>query len=126
MDTVSIPVKAKPHDPENKEVKNMDLAIVPPHLLTVWLLGNRTVAFNPTPASAYWRHMRERGVPWMSGPDHEHPELSHHFQPVALYADEAEYTVSKEKITILYMRTLHDVGYIYVFIYPLMLYWGKL
>ena len=108
---MSIPVKAKPHDPESKEVKFIDLAIVPPHLLTAWLMSNRTVIFNRTKSYEYWQHMRRQGVPWMSGPDHDHPELSNHFQPVGLYADEAEYTVSKEKITILYLRILHHIGH---------------
>ena len=105
MDTVSIPVKAKPEDPKCLEEKTTELSIVPPHLLTYWLLGNGLVKFDQTRARKYWEHHRSMKAPWMTGTEAEHPELSEHFQPVALYADEAEYTASKEKITVLFLRS---------------------
>ena len=104
MDCLPIPVKAKPQDPQNTQEKIEQLSIVPPHLLTKWLMDKGYIRFQEAKAREYWRHLRDFQLPWMMGPAHQHPELSSHFQPVALYADEAEYTASKEKITILFFR----------------------
>ena len=111
MERIPIPIKAKPHDRANTEEKIEQLSIVPPHLLTKWLMDNGFIRFREAKAHEYWQHLRDHRVPWMLGNPEEHPELSRmqHFQPVALYADEAEYTASKEKITILYLRTLSQL-----------------
>ena len=109
MDTVAIPIKAKPQDPECLDEKMADLCIVAPHELTGWLLQNHLVRFDSAKALEFWRHHRRMQAPWMSGPEIQHPELSRHYQPVSLYADEAEYTASKEKITILFLSHLHEL-----------------
>ena len=109
VDSVVIPVKAKPQDRECGDVKDIKLPIVPPHELAHWLLRNRLIQFDKAKSQQFWQHHRERGVPWMSGPETSHPELAGHYEPVGLYADEAEYTVSKEKITILFLRALSQM-----------------
>ena len=81
---------------------------MPPHLLTKWLLDQSYIEFQEAEALEYWQHAHKFQLPWMMGPLHQHPELSasNHFEPVGLYADEAEHTASKEKITISFLRTL--------------------
>ena len=108
MDQIPVPMKAKPQDPQNTEEKIEQLSIVPPHLLTKWLLDQSHIQFQEAKAKEYWQHARKFQLPGMMGPLHKHPELSasNHFEPVGLYADEAEYTASKEKITILFLRIL--------------------
>ena len=110
---MTIPVKAKPHIKDCVDAKSEKLAIVPPHLLTSWLLHNGYITFDETKAHEYWLHHRSRKVAWMSGPEEQHPGLSklNHLEPVALYADEAEYTASKEKLTVLFLSIL--VVYVY-------------
>ena len=109
MDTVAIPMKAKPQDPDSTDEKIATVSIVPPHELTGWLLANGLVRFDAAKACEFWEHHQQQNVPWMSGPTVQHPELSRHYQPIALYADEAEYTASKEKITILFLSHLHYI-----------------
>ena len=107
LDTVPIPIKAKPQEKGCLEEKMLDLPIVPPHLLTLWLLQKNLLRFQSSKAKIFWEHHLRCKMPWMAGLASEHPELASgaHFQPVGLYADEAEYTVSKEKITVLYLSS---------------------
>ena len=93
LDRIRLRVKDRP-DRETTSVTEMQFAILPPHLLTAWLLQSNRVAFDRDAAKQFWWHHRDR--PWMQG--------DHDVEPFALWADEAEYTISKEKIFVLLAR----------------------
>ena len=79
----------------------MAIPIVPPHELTTYLLGKGYIKFDASKARRHWDHLREHRVPWMTGAAAQSSEEST-FEPLALYADGAEYTVSKEKILVVF------------------------
>ena len=82
------------------------LTIVPPHLLTCWLLRAGRLRLDAGKCEEYWRHVQKVKMSWMINPGQPCRELAHHTEPVSLYADEAEYSVSKEKLTALILRIL--------------------
>ena len=102
--TITIPVKAKPQDPECVEEKDFPLTIVAPHLLTCWLLRAGRLRLDAGKCKQFWEHLQKMKISWMINPEQPCEELARHTEPVSLYADEAEYSVSKEKLTALILR----------------------
>ena len=99
VDAIRMHVLARPE--ENKEDKTfMDLPIVPPHLLLVWLLRINAVRFNPEKAQEFWSHHRSCGTAWMQGRPADQGSAT--WEPWALYGDKAEYTITKEKILVVF------------------------
>ena len=80
----------------------MELPIFPPHLLAAWLLETRRLSFDADAARRFWQQHRTQKTPWMEGQDFEFEQC----EPFAIYGDEAEYTVSKEKILVIFGRYL--------------------
>ena len=103
MDRISLRVLARP-EPNCKDEEMQDFPILPPHLLTCWLLERRLVDFDPGRAAAFWRHHAAQRSPWLSAGFCV--EAGHQFEPYGLYGDEAEYTVSKEKVLAIFLSTL--------------------
>ena len=95
MDSITITVKERP-EKGCQETRDMVLPVIPPHELTSYLMGKGLVKFDAAKAQQHWDHLRENNVAWMEG------FVDTNFEPVALYADEAEYTVSKEKILMVF------------------------
>ena len=79
----------------------MDLPILPPHLLTMWLRKAGLLVFNREAAIEFWAHHRSVGTPWMRTMQQDDC-----FQPFALYGDEAEYTKTKEKLLVIFASYL--------------------
>ena len=101
LDKIRLPVKARP-DKQCTERINLDIPILAPHLLTAWLLETKRIQFDPEAARQFWSHHRDQKTPWMSGQTFNHESC----EPFALWADEAEYTITKEKIFVLLARNL--------------------
>ena len=80
----------------------MDLPIIPPHELTAHLLQAGHITFDAAKARKHWDHLRAQQVSWMTGPVFQSSDEAAKFEPFAIYADEAEYTVSKEKILMVF------------------------
>ena len=87
----------------------MELPIVPPHLLTAFLMSTGRLKLNAAKTRAFWRHHAERSTPLMIGFDPF--EGNHLVEPLGLYSDEAEYTVSKEKILVVLCSTQDAIAY---------------
>ena len=99
VDTIRIPVLARPE--QNKDDKTyMDMPIIPPHLLVVWLLRRAAVSFSPDKAQEFWDHHRRQGTAFMLGRAGDEGSAS--WEPWALYGDKAEYTITKEKLLVLF------------------------
>ncbi|CAE7240393.1 ppk25 [Symbiodinium sp. CCMP2456] len=75
----------------------MDFPILAPHLLTHWLLQRGKISIDRAASESFWMHFQKQKAPWMEGFD------STDFVPLAIYGDEAEYTITKEKILVLYI-----------------------
>ncbi|CAE7261614.1 unnamed protein product [Symbiodinium necroappetens] len=76
----------------------MNFPIIAPHLLTHYLLRNNKISIDRAAAGRFWQHFKAQKAPWMEGFDWKA------FVPVALYGDEAEYSITKEQILALYIR----------------------
>ncbi|CAE7873147.1 KIAA0754 [Symbiodinium microadriaticum] len=98
VDSISLVVRARP-DPKDKsdQTTEMSFPIIAPHLLVHYLLREKQITVDRAACEGFWRHFQERGAPWMEGFD------STNFVPLALYGDEAEYTITKEKILVLFI-----------------------
>ena len=105
MQNISIRVKTRPEKGCTDE-SDMELPILPPHLLTKWLLDMGLLSFDEDEARRYWNHFRERKAPWMTMHPFQDPDASAKYQPFAMYGDEAEYTLTKEKILIIFASPL--------------------
>ena len=101
MDKLRLPVKARVGTTSEEKLE-MDLPVVPPHLLAAWLLETGRISLNADSARRFWTQHRERQTPWMEGQDFVFEQC----QPFAIYGDEAEYTVTKEKILVIFGRYL--------------------
>ena len=103
VDTIRIPVLARPE--VNKADKTfMDIPIIPPHLLLVWLQRRGTVRFSPEKAEEFWTHHRNQGAPFMVGRPADQGSAA--WEPWALYGDKAEYTITKEKLLVLFCSSM--------------------
>ena len=80
----------------------MDIPIIPPHELTAYFMYTGHLRVDASKARQHWDHLRARGVAWMAGFLFQSSDEAAKFQPFAIYADEAEYTVSKEKILMVF------------------------
>ena len=96
MDFISLPLKGKAND----EVIMQNVPILPPHLLAAWLLQAGFLKFEEAATAQFWQHHMRQRTPWMEG---HTLESAMAFEPYSLYGDKAEYTVSKEKILIIFM-----------------------
>ena len=98
MDSIKLTVRARP-DPKLKSQETIDMTfpILAPHLLTHWLLGKGKISIDRVASESFWMHFKKQKAPWMEGFD------STNFVPLAIYGDEAEYTITKEKILALYI-----------------------
>ena len=74
--------------------------IIPPHLLSAWLLQAGFLKFDEGATAQFWQHHIQQKTPWMKG---HTLESAMAFEPFAFYGDKAEYTVSKEKILIIFL-----------------------
>ena len=95
IDCISLPLKGD----EKKEVIEK-VPIIPPHLLSAWLLEAGFLAFEQHATAEFWQHHICQQTPWMEG---HTLDSAMAFEPYALYGDKAEYTVSKEKILIIFL-----------------------
>ncbi|CAE7815160.1 ppk25 [Symbiodinium sp. CCMP2456] len=75
----------------------MKFPVIAPHLLTHYLLRTRQISIDRAAAGHFWQHFKTQKAPWMEGFD------SKDFVPLALYGDEAEYSITKEQILVLYI-----------------------
>ena len=105
MDKIALPVLPPPEDGGVQKSVMMELPILPPHLLTAWLLQSKRLAFNVEAAAQFWDHHRAQGCPWMRGPTFQCPKASAEYEPFSIYGDECEYTVSKQKILMIFCST---------------------
>ena len=104
VDTIRIPVLARPE--QNKaDTTFMDMPIIPPHLLVVWLQGRGMLNFSPQKAQELWTHHRKQGAAFMLGRAGDQGSAS--WEPWALYDDKAEYTITKEKLLVLFCSPWH-------------------
>ena len=99
--SVRLNVKPRPEESSEDELP-MDIPILPPHELTEYLLSAGHLTLDASKARQHWDHVRAQGVPWMAGSIFQSSDEAAKFQPFAVYADEAEYTVSKEKILMVF------------------------
>ena len=98
MDSIKLTVRARPDPKEqNTETVEMSFPVISPHLLAHYLLRNNRISIDQAACDRFWQHFQSRGVPWMQGWDPTN------FVPLALYGDEAEYSITKEKILVLYI-----------------------
>ena len=105
IDKITLPVLPPPEDGGIEQSVTMELPILPPHLLTVWLLKSKRLAFSAEAAAQFWDHHRARNSPWMKGPTFQCPKASAEYEPFAIYGDECEYTISKQKILVIFGST---------------------
>ena len=105
MDSILLNVKVRP-DKKCQEMAYKSMPIIAPHLLVRWLLDMGLLKFDRDAANQFWAHHRAQGVAWMEAPDFDTSMQTWWFEPFALYGDEAEYTLSKEKIFILFASPL--------------------
>ena len=117
MDYIRLPLKAKAESGNNEIYENVP--VVPPHLITCWLLEAGLLSFDTGAATRFFRHQLEvAAMPWIVGdPDFSNlhsKEASTMFQPVSLYGDEAEYTNTKEKVLIIFISYLPAPSYFFV------------
>ena len=96
IDFISLPLKGKAND----EVTMQQVPIIPPHLLSAWLLQAGFLAFDEAATAQFWQHHIRQRTPWMEG---QTLDTAMAFEPYGLYGDKAEYTVSKEKILIIFL-----------------------
>eukprot|EP00439_Symbiodinium_sp_Y106_P017824 s4590_g2.t1 len=75
----------------------MSFPILAPHLLTRHLLQRGKISIDRAAAERFWLHWKQVKAPFMEGFD------STDFVPLAIYGDEAEYTITKEKILVFYI-----------------------
>ena len=95
IDFIALPLK----DAANKEVMQK-VPILPPHLLSNWLLQAGLLTFDQRATAQFWQHHIRQRTPWMEGYTLDSAMA---FEPYALYGDKADYTVSKEKILIIFL-----------------------
>ena len=101
MDSVTLRVRVRPEKACN-ELVDMKLPIIAPHLLTCWLLEQGSLSFDRDSAQRWWSHHRRQKFPWMEMPGFRNKEQTANFQPFALYGDEAEYSITKEEIFVIF------------------------
>ena len=101
LDKIRLPVKARP-DKSCTDCIEVNIPILAPHLLTAWLLETKRIQFDGQAAKQFWSHHRDQQTPWMLRQSFNEESC----QPFGLWADEAEYTISKEKIFVLLARDL--------------------
>ena len=77
----------------------MSFPVIAPHLLTHYLLREKKITICRAACDRFWLHFKSKNVPWMQGFD------SKDFVPLALYGDEAEYSITKEQILVLYISS---------------------
>ena len=98
LDSIKLKVRARP-DPKTRsdETTEMSFPILAPHLLTRHLLQRGKISIDRAAAERFWLHWKQVKAPFMEGFD------STDFVPLAIYGDEAEYTITKEKILVFYI-----------------------
>ena len=74
----------------------MEMPIIPPHLFTAFLVSQGRLQFTAAKTRAFW-HRRQATPLAMQGL----PCGNALVEPFGIYSDEAEYTVSKEKILVI-------------------------
>ena len=90
-------VKSRPQESSNEEFW-MDMPIIPPHLLTAFMLQKQRIEFDASKSLEFWRHHSHRASPLLTAGD---PCPNGLVEPFGLYSDEAEYSVSKEKFLLI-------------------------
>ena len=95
-------MKARPEESDCKDILPAEIPIIAPHELTRYLLDNGMVKFDAEQTRQYWSHLLSRKISWVTGSGFETADAAASWEPFALYADEAEYTVSKQKILMIF------------------------
>lgn len=100
VDRIKLTVRARP-DPKNKcdETTSMYFPVIAPHLLTHYLLRTKKITVDRPACERFWLHFQTVKAPWMEGFDPKG------FVPLAIYGDEAEYSITKEQILVLYISS---------------------
>ena len=97
LDQIQLCLKAQPSKTIQEETTMM-MPIIPPHLLTTFLVSKGRLKFTAAKTRQFWDHHRRQSTPLaMQGL----PAGNALVEPFGLYSDEAEYTVSKEKILVI-------------------------
>ena len=101
VDKIQLRLKAQPAKTVEEEI-TIDMPIIPPHLLTTFLVSRGRLRFTAAKTLEFWDHHRRLSTPLaMQGLPADNTLV----EPFALYSDEAEYTVSKEKILVILCST---------------------
>ena len=118
MDTLRLSVKLRP-EKDCADETLMTIPVVAPHRLTRWLLDQHKIRFCQASARRFWDHHRAHGVPWMQTCGFQNADFAATFQPFALYGDEAEYTITKEKILVIFVSHWPSIAldFLYRFTY---------
>ena len=108
MDHVTLKVRVRP-EKECNELVDMKLPIIAPHLLTCWMLEQGCLSCDPDSAQRWWSHHRRQKFPWMHTPGFHSEDQTANFQPFALYGDEAEYSLTKENIFVIFASSQSSI-----------------
>ena len=98
MDSITIYVKARA-EPNCPDVVPFALPVFPPHHLASWLVRTGRLKVDREASQQFSRHFMEQRAPWMEDPAF----AATNYYPYGLYGDEAEYTVTKEKLLVIFM-----------------------
>ena len=101
VDKIQLRLKAQPAKSIEEEI-TIEMPIIPPHLLTTFLVSKGRLRFMAAKTLAFWDHHRRHSTPLAK---QGLPADNTLVEPFALYSDEAEYTVSKEKILVILCST---------------------
>ena len=102
LDSIWLPVKARPEESDCQDILPAEIPIIAPHELTKYLLDTGMLKFDVDKTRQYWSHLLSRKISWVAGSGFETADAAVWWEPFALYADEAEYTVSKQKILMIF------------------------
>eukprot|EP00439_Symbiodinium_sp_Y106_P030684 s922_g3.t1 len=98
MDSVTISVRARA-DPQCSDVVPFEVPIFAPHRLTAWLVRTGRLQMDRAASQQFSRHFTEQRAPWMEDSCY----TATNYYPYGLYGDDAEYTVTKEKLLVIFM-----------------------
>ena len=101
LDVIRLNVKPRPEESSEEQI-TMEMPIVLPHLLAGWLLQKHRLSFSASKRLEFWQHHRRQATPLGTGLQCSGSLV----EPIGLYSDEAEYTVSKEKILVIMCSTV--------------------